>query len=66
MLLALLDDGASSALPELPELMLRRVEALRLEQGAVVCGCGGGAAVVARLPPPSCNRRSAWCWMRTL
>jgi len=50
VLLALLDDGASSALPELPELMLRRVEALRLEQGAVVCGCGGGAAVAARLP----------------
>ena len=29
--------------------MLRRVDALRLDQGTVVCGCGGGAAVAAVL-----------------
>lgn len=50
VLLALLDDGATGALPELPELMLRRVDALRLDQGTVVCGCGGGAVVAAVLP----------------
>ncbi|MBS0507806.1 MAG: bifunctional ADP-dependent NAD(P)H-hydrate dehydratase/NAD(P)H-hydrate epimerase, partial [Proteobacteria bacterium] len=50
VLLALLDDGATGALPDLPELMLRHFQALRLDQGSVVCGCGGGAAVGARLP----------------
>lgn len=50
VLVALLDDGASQALPECPELMLRRFEALRLDHGSVVCGCGGGQAVAALLP----------------
>lgn len=50
VLLALLDDGATAALPAWPELMLRRVQALQLAQGAVVCGCGGGQAVATWLP----------------
>ena len=50
VLLALLDAGASPALPAWPELMLRRVDALQLDHGAVVCGCGGGQAVAAWLP----------------
>lgn len=50
VLLALLDAGACTALPGQPEIMLRRVDALALHQGAVVCGCGGGAAVAGVLP----------------
>jgi len=49
VLLALLDDGTTCALPAQPELMLRRCDALALDQGAVVCGCGGGQAVAAVL-----------------
>ncbi|MBS0391874.1 MAG: NAD(P)H-hydrate dehydratase [Proteobacteria bacterium] len=50
VLLALLDGGATTALPQQPELMLRRFEALALDSATVVCGCGGGAAVAAVLP----------------
>lgn len=50
VLLALLDAGATAALPQHPELMLRRFDALDLERGTVVCGCGGGSAVVQVLP----------------
>lgn len=50
VLLALLDDGATTALASSPELMLRRLEAIDLAQASVVCGCGGGAAVAAALP----------------
>ena len=45
VLAALLDDGALQVDPLQPELMLRRFEALELEQLTVVCGCGGGQAV---------------------
>ncbi|MGE8375036.1 MAG: ADP-dependent NAD(P)H-hydrate dehydratase, partial [Diaphorobacter nitroreducens] len=38
------------ALPQQPELMLRRCDALALDHATVVCGCGGGAAVAAVLP----------------
>lgn len=50
VLLCLLDEGATSVLPEQPELMLRRFEALELRHVTVVCGCGGGDAVRAVLP----------------
>lgn len=50
VLLCLLDDGATPALPEQPELMLRRFEALDLRHATVVCGCGGGEAVRTVLP----------------
>lgn len=50
VMLTLLDDGATTALPQQPELMLRRFEALALDRTTVVCGCGGGAAVAAVLP----------------
>lgn len=50
VLLCLLDDDATSALPEQPELMLRRFDALDLRQATVVCGCGGGDAVRTVLP----------------
>ncbi|QEA11911.1 NAD(P)H-hydrate dehydratase [Comamonas flocculans] len=49
VLLALLDDGATQALPDWPELMLRRPDALALQHGSVVCGCGGGLAVAPLL-----------------
>lgn len=44
---ARLDDAAPS--PAFPELMHRRVDALELEQLTIVCGCGGGQAVCAKL-----------------
>ncbi|MCI4440655.1 NAD(P)H-hydrate dehydratase [Tibeticola sp.] len=50
VMLCLLDEGALSALPEQPELMLRRFEAIDLQRSTVVCGCGGGEAVRAVLP----------------
>lgn len=50
VMLALLDDGACQLLAQQPELMLRRVDALRWDQGVVVCGCGGGLAIAAVLP----------------
>lgn len=50
VLLALLDDGATGALAAHPELMLRRFDALELDHGAVVCGCGGGQVVAKVLP----------------
>ncbi|WP_370681807.1 NAD(P)H-hydrate dehydratase [Comamonas sp. GB3 AK4-5] len=50
VMLTLLDGGNCKLLPEQPELMLRRIEALRWDQGVVVCGCGGGQAVAAVLP----------------
>jgi hydroxyethylthiazole kinase-like uncharacterized protein yjeF len=36
--------------PRLPEMMLRDFAALQLRNGAIVCGCGGGLAVVKVLP----------------
>ncbi|MFZ5485569.1 MAG: NAD(P)H-hydrate dehydratase [Pseudomonadota bacterium] len=50
VLLALLDDAGLAVDVQQPELMLRRFEALALEQLSVVCGCGGGEAVRAVLP----------------
>lgn len=46
VLLHLLDAQAPSLDNQQPELMLRRFEALRLAELSVVCGCGGGEAVV--------------------
>jgi hydroxyethylthiazole kinase-like uncharacterized protein yjeF len=49
VLLHLLDAQAPSLDTQQPELMLRRFEALRLPELSVVCGCGGGEAVVPLL-----------------
>ena len=49
VMVALLDAGLTLA-PPWPELMLRRLDALRLPDLTVVCGCGGGEAVRAVLP----------------
>jgi hydroxyethylthiazole kinase-like uncharacterized protein yjeF len=49
VIVALLDEGLTLA-PPWPELMLRRIDALRLPDLSVVCGCGGGEAVRAVLP----------------
>ena len=49
VMVALLDEGLTLAAPW-PELMLRRIDALRLPDLTVVCGCGGGEAVRAVLP----------------
>ena len=51
VLVALLDGGALELDMRQPELMLRRFDALALEQLSVVCGCGGGAAVRPLLEP---------------
>ena len=51
VLVALLDGGALQCDTQQPELMLRRFDALALEQLTVVCGCGGGEAVRAVLAP---------------
>lgn len=51
VLVALLDGGAMAFDTQQPELMLRRFDALALEQLTVVCGCGGGEAVRAVLAP---------------
>ncbi len=51
VLVALLDDGAIRIATAAPGLMQRRFEALELDQLTVVCGCGGGDAVSAVLPP---------------
>ena len=51
VLVALLDGGALECDTQQPELMLRRFDALALEQLTVVCGCGGGEAVRAVLAP---------------
>jgi len=48
--LSLLDDGAITALPQQPEIMLRHVDTLDLARLTVVCGCGGGQAVTRILP----------------
>ncbi|MBU0890763.1 MAG: NAD(P)H-hydrate dehydratase [Gammaproteobacteria bacterium] len=45
VLVALLDHGHLQVDPQQPELMLRRFDALALEDLTVVCGCGGGQAV---------------------
>ncbi|WCM89984.1 NAD(P)H-hydrate dehydratase [Acidovorax sp. NCPPB 3576] len=50
VMVALLDEGDLSIDALQPECMLRRFDALRLDHGAVVCGCGGGEAVRAVLP----------------
>ncbi len=49
VLLSLLDEPPA-ARAVLPELMLRRFDALTLDALTVVCGCGGGEAVRAVLP----------------
>jgi len=48
--LSLLDDGATTALPQQPEIMLRHVDMLDLRHLTVVCGCGGGQAITRVLP----------------
>lgn len=50
VLVALLDDGHLQLDPQQPELMLRRFDALALEELTLVCGCGGGQAVGQVLP----------------
>lgn len=50
VLVALLDEGRMALDTTQPELMLRRFDALALEELTVVCGCGGGQAVRAVLP----------------
>ena len=50
VLVALLDNGHLQLDLQQPELMLRRFDALALEQLTVVCGCGGGQAVAPLLP----------------
>lgn len=50
VLLALLDDGETTAVLHQPEIMLRRFDALDLARLTVVCGCGGGMAVAGVLP----------------
>jgi ADP-dependent NAD(P)H-hydrate dehydratase / NAD(P)H-hydrate epimerase len=50
VMLSLLDGGVMQADQLQPECMLRRFDALVLEQATVVCGCGGGHAVRAVLP----------------
>lgn len=50
VLLSLLDGGACQQLEVQPELMLRSFTALRLDGAVVVCGCGGGQAVLPVLP----------------
>ncbi|MFN3436992.1 MAG: NAD(P)H-hydrate dehydratase [Acidovorax sp.] len=45
VLVALLDHGHLQVDLQQPELMLRRFDALALEDLTVVCGCGGGQAV---------------------
>ncbi|QHI96983.1 NAD(P)H-hydrate dehydratase [Xylophilus rhododendri] len=50
VLVALLDGDAGPGIDvSQPELMLRSPAALQLDQGTVVCGCGGGEAVVEQL-----------------
>ncbi len=50
VLVSLLDHDQTSEIAHRPELMLRRFEALELENLNVVCGCGGGTAVRSVLP----------------
>lgn len=49
VLLCLCDDASPSIDTVQPELMLRHIQALNLEQLTVVCGCGGGQAIHAVL-----------------
>jgi len=51
VLVAVLDTAHRlTADPSQPELMLRKPEALDLAAGTLVCGCGGGEAVLEWLP----------------
>lgn len=50
VLLTLLDADGPSSYAQQPEIMLRRFDALNLSQLTVVCGCGGGKAVIPVLP----------------
>ena len=43
-------DSAAPYAPRLAEIMQRDFSALNLKAGAIVCGCGGGLAVVKVLP----------------
>ncbi|MEY4267436.1 MAG: hypothetical protein RIS90_1971 [Pseudomonadota bacterium] len=47
---SLLDSQAPSVHMNQPELMLRPIELLAIEDMAVVCGCGGGAQIADWLP----------------
>lgn len=42
--------GESLNRPSQPEIMPRRLDALKLDEGAIVCGCGGGIAIQNVLP----------------
>ncbi|MDR6216012.1 NAD(P)H-hydrate dehydratase [Paracidovorax wautersii] len=50
VMLSLLDGGLMTHDAQQPECMLRRFDALALEDLTVVCGCGGGLAVRPVLP----------------
>lgn len=50
VMLSLLDDGAMALDALQPECMVRRFDALALNQLTVVCGCGGGEAVREVIP----------------
>jgi hydroxyethylthiazole kinase-like uncharacterized protein yjeF len=42
--------GSNAQTSRMPEIMQRKLEALNLKTGAIVCGCGGGLAVLKILP----------------
>ena len=42
--------GSNAQTSRMPEIMQRKLEALNLKTGAIVCGCGGGLAVLNILP----------------
>lgn len=50
--------AADALVADQPELMVRDVSTLPLEQMAVACGCGGGEAVADVLPPVLAQVRS--------
>ena len=44
------DESSNAHSPRMPEIMQRHFAALNLKTGAIVCGCGGGLAVLQVLP----------------
>ncbi len=44
------DESSNAHSPRMPEIMQRNFAALNLKTGAIVCGCGGGLAVLKVLP----------------
>jgi len=44
------DQSSNAHSPRMPEIMQRHFAALNLKTGAIVCGCGGGLAVIKVLP----------------